>query len=460
MKLKLKLKKLVFILPFVLFNTNVIADVNSDLNKFFNDMNYSGINYSKGEVWKGQAAGYLAGGGLYARTGIKNIQLASMSIPSVNAGCGGIDLYLGSFSYINSEQLTRFVKSIMSNSVGYAFDLALTTLAPTLKQVKDMLQKISEDINATNFSSCQAAQAIVGSIGVKMGASKEYVCNSFGNSNNNFSDWVQSRMECGTGKKADSIVNKSKNNNNYKDLATMINTNLTWYIINEKSGTTFNNDRQLKEFVMTIVGTIVFKENDVKTVLPSLGRKDVIKALLNGGETEIYACDEEIKCLNPTRRIIYIDPQNSALNQRVLKLLQSIMLKIEMDSPQLTEDEKNFIESTTIPILKYMIDPMSIATTNILIGDITKHISYDILYQYLSETITAFSIATANTDISEASKNDLQKLIMLSNEQLRDIRGELNFQENQMLKLEQQMRYIRTQASSNLLAQYMSNYEF
>lgn len=454
----MKSKFLICLLSFIFFDTN--ADVNSDLNKFFNDMNYSGINYNRGEVWKGQAAGYLVGGGLYARTGVKNIQLASISLPSVNAGCGGIDLYLGSFSYINSEQITRFTKNVMSNSVAYAFDLALTTLAPTLKQVKDYLEQLAQAVNDTNFSSCQAAQAIVGSIGVKMGASKDYVCNSFGNANNNFSDWVQSRMECGTGKKANSIVNKSQNNQNYKDLATMNNTNITWYILNEKSGATFGNDRQLKEFVMTIVGTIVFKENDVKTVLPSLGRKDVIKALLNGGETEIYACDEEKRCLNPTRRIIYIDPNKSALNQRVLMLLQNIIHKVEMDSPALSEDEKNFIESTSVPIFKYMIDPMSIATTNILLGDITKHISYDILYQYLSETITGFSIALANTDITESTKNDLQELVRQSNEQLREIRSELNFQENQMLKLEQQMRYIRTQASSNLLSNYLSNYEF
>ena len=57
----MKLKKKAFHLPFIFFNTNVTADVNSDLNKFFNDMNYSGINYNKGEVWKGQAAGFLAG---------------------------------------------------------------------------------------------------------------------------------------------------------------------------------------------------------------------------------------------------------------------------------------------------------------------------------------------------------------------------------------------------------------
>ena len=131
--------KIKFFLIALLVTFNVHGSVSSDLNKFFNNMNYSGMNFNRAESWKGQAAGYLVGGGIYARTGNRNIQLASLTLPSVNSGCGGIDLYLGAFSYINSEQLTRFVKSIMSNSVGYAFDLALTTLAPTLKQVKDYL---------------------------------------------------------------------------------------------------------------------------------------------------------------------------------------------------------------------------------------------------------------------------------------------------------------------------------
>lgn len=452
----MKLKTLL-VASIMAFNVN--ADVSSDLNKFFNDMNYSGSNVNKSEAWKGQAAGYLVGGGVYARTGVKNIQLASLTLPSVHSGCGGIDLYLGAFSYINSEQLTRFFKNIMSNSVGYAFDLALTTLAPTLKQVKDSLTNLSEAINSTNFSSCQAAQAIVGGIGVSLGASKEYVCNSFGNSNNNFSDWVQSRMECGVGKRSNSMVNKSKNNAKYKDLATMVNTNLTWYILKEKTGGTFSNDRQLKEFIMTIIGTIITRDDSFKTVLPSLDRKNVISALLNGGQTEIYACDEEEKCLNPVRRQIYVDP-NSALHQRVLLIMSSIVQKVEDDSPELTQSEKKFIDSTSVPILKYMIDPMSIATTKMLMGDISRHISYDTLYQYLSETISAFNIAASNTNLPEATKKELKVLLLTAHAQLQEIRSDLNFQESQMLKLEQQMRYIRTQASTELLSNYLSNYNY
>ncbi|MBW9878849.1 conjugal transfer protein TraH, partial [Escherichia coli] len=84
-------------------------------------------------------------------------QLISMTLPDINAGCGGIDAYLGSFSFINGDQLQRFVKQIMSNAAGYFFDLALQATVPEIKTAKDFLQKMASDINSMNLSSCQVA---------------------------------------------------------------------------------------------------------------------------------------------------------------------------------------------------------------------------------------------------------------------------------------------------------------
>ena len=141
----------------------VHADVNSDMNNFFGKLGFDG-NTSRPQVWQGQAAGYASGGSMYMRTSVRQIQMVSLSLPSMSAGCGGIDAYLGSFSHINGEELQRFVKQIMGNAAGYFFDLALQTTVPEMKQAKDFLQKLASDVNSANMSSCQAAQGIVGGL--------------------------------------------------------------------------------------------------------------------------------------------------------------------------------------------------------------------------------------------------------------------------------------------------------
>ena len=181
------------------------ADVNGDLNGFFNNLGYSG-NVTQAQAWQGQAAGYFSGGSVYLRNPVKNVQLISMQLPSLNAGCGGIDAYLGSFSMISGEEIQRFVKQIMSNAAGYAFDLALQTMVPELKQAKDFLQKLASDVNSMNMSSCQAAQGIIGGLWPVTQVSQQKICQDIAGETNMFSDWAASRQGCTVGGQGDKVT--------------------------------------------------------------------------------------------------------------------------------------------------------------------------------------------------------------------------------------------------------------
>ena len=75
------------------------AAVNSDMNQFFNKLGFAS-NTTQPGVWQGQAAGYAYGGSLYARTQVNNVQLISMPLPAINAGCGRIDAYHGSLRFL------------------------------------------------------------------------------------------------------------------------------------------------------------------------------------------------------------------------------------------------------------------------------------------------------------------------------------------------------------------------
>ncbi|MDF8466681.1 conjugal transfer protein TraH [Escherichia coli] len=226
------------------------ADVNSDMNQFFNKLGFAS-NTTQPGVWQGQAAGYAYGGSLYARTQVKNVQLISMTLPDINAGCGGIDAYLGSFSFINSEQLQRFVKQIMSNAAGYFFDLALQTTVPEIKTAKDFLQKMASDINSMNLSSCQAAQGIIGGLFPRTQVSQQKVCQDIAGESNIFADWAASRQGCTVGGKSDSVRDKASDKD--KERVTK-NINIMWNALSKNR--MFDGNKELKEFVMTLTDYI------------------------------------------------------------------------------------------------------------------------------------------------------------------------------------------------------------
>ncbi|HHR6551332.1 TPA: conjugal transfer protein TraH, partial [Providencia alcalifaciens] len=179
-----------------------VANVNQDLNNFFNKLGFEG-NATDARAWQSQAAGYATGGNLFLRNQTKSLQIASFTPPSINAGCGGIDAYLGSFSFINGEQITQLVKQIMTNGAGYLFDLALQTTVPELKSAKDFIQDMANSVNSMNISSCQAAQGIIGGLWPTNTVQSQKICQDIAGETNMFADWAASRQGCTVGGKMD-----------------------------------------------------------------------------------------------------------------------------------------------------------------------------------------------------------------------------------------------------------------
>ncbi len=177
-----------------------------------------------------------------------------MTLPDINAGCGGIDAYLGSFSFINGEQLQRFVKQIMSNAAGYFFDLALQTTVPEIKTAKDFLQKMASDINSMNLSSLPG-----GTGGLSAGSSPGRRCPSRKSVRTLpvraifFADWAASRQGCTVGGKSDSVRDKASDKD--KERVTK-NINIMWNALSKNR--MFDGNKELKEFVMTLTGSLVF----------------------------------------------------------------------------------------------------------------------------------------------------------------------------------------------------------
>jgi len=101
------------------------------------------------------------GGSFEMRAPITAINLVAFDPPRIDAGCGGIDLYGGSFSFINSQQLVQIFRAVAQNAVGLAFKAAIMYISPGLDKLMTEFQTIMQDMNKLAKNSCQLAHLIV-----------------------------------------------------------------------------------------------------------------------------------------------------------------------------------------------------------------------------------------------------------------------------------------------------------
>lgn len=439
---------------FIGLSSTASADVNSDMNNFFNKLGFAS-NTSQPQVWQGQAAGYASGGSIYARTQVKQIQLVSMTLPDINAGCGGIDAYLGAFSFINGEQLQRFAKQIMSNAAGYFFDLALQTTVPEIKQAKDFLQKLATDVNSTNLSSCQAAQGIVGGLFPRTQVSQLKVCQDISGESNIFSDWAASRQGCTVGGKLDSVQDKAGAKDKER---VMKNINLMWNALSKNR--LFDGNKELKEFIMTLTGSLVFGTNGEITPLPArTADRDLVKAMMDGGTAQIYHCNDADKCLKVISNTNVTISKDKALKAQISSLLTSIQNKAITDTA-MTEQEKGFISSTSIPVFKYLVDPQMLGISNSLVYQLTDYIGYDILLQYIQELIQQARATLSVGNYPEASMNVVMENLNQATQQIAAFQARVQVQQDALLVVDRQMSYMRQQVSARMMTRYQNNYHF
>lgn len=433
--------------------SSAYAGVDSDLNNYFNKLGFEG-NATGAAAWQGQAAGYVTGGNLFLRNQVKQIQVMSFTPPSLTAGCGGIDAYLGAFSFINSDQLQQFVKNLMANAQGYFFDLALQTVAPELKDAKDYLQKLATDLNSTNISSCQAAQGIIGGLWPRTQVSQQKVCQDIAGESNLFADWAASRQGCTTGGQMNDVMGKASAGEKDQVLR---NKNLMWEILNNNA--MFGSDTELKELVMNLTGTMMYDGNGIPTALvPQADHPGLIRALMHGGSLDIQTCISTGDCLKMTTGHVTVSA-NNALVEKVKTMINSIRDKLRTDEA-LSAAEKGFIQSTSVPVLRYLIDPMQLNLNVNMLSHLSDYIAYDILLQYLKELVDQARMQMASRNYPDPQMEALRKNVSEASRQLEAVQQQVQTKADALTELDRQMSYLRQQTSSQLLERYQQNYRF
>jgi conjugative transfer pilus assembly protein TraH len=379
-------------LGFILLGPSLQAGMQENLDKAFMALGMAN-NVTKAGGYQDQTGGFYTGGSIFGRSKVNgSSDLFHLQMPHYRAGCGGLDLFMGGFSYINAQEFMQLLRNIGSNAAGYAFNLALATVTPQIKSVLDDLAAKVQKMANQNINSCEAAATLVGGVWPQSDASSQLLCNSMSKELGVATDWAQGRQKCGAEGKRDEITNRKGEKEGFKDMMGD-EFNLAWKAIQKRGF--LKNDQGLAEFFMTISGTIISRRGGGSLqllVLPSKsGDTQLISALIQGDATvKAYRCDNpsEDKCLNPTLQELMI-PTKVALNTKVQNLLGSIGQKVSGDEA-LSEEEKGFVNSTMIPVLKIIAVESAFKEGGrpLNLEMYSEAIAYDILLNYLDEIMS------------------------------------------------------------------------
>lgn len=284
------------------------AGLETEMKKTFQGM---ASNTTASHKYQNSRRGVITGGSFYARTPLTRERLFHVTPPSFRAGCGGIDLHGGAFSFISIEQFQQMLRNIAQNAAGYVFSLALDAMCPTCNAQMQGMAKTINGLAAGMGNSCEMAKKVVGGIKAakdemeKIAAGqalKDGNCDDAagcGMSNNvfDYSKALGDGLPDGSPAKVNMEVNitwKALQDNQVEN----------WFAGAGATGET--NSVKMADILHSMFGTIVYNFSDSdnatatekaiqpKFMAPTIDDPDV---LLTGGQVEIYKCTG-IDCLN------------------------------------------------------------------------------------------------------------------------------------------------------------------
>ena len=330
------------------------ADVSSDLNDFWNDLGGT-INVTPGTAFAGQSAGYYTGGNIRARFPSRNTAIFTATPPGFAGGCGGIDIFAGSLSFINKDELIQLSRAIAANAVGYAFDLALETISPVIAETMKDLRARLQELNLNNINSCETAQGLLDTVVGKQSLARNKLCERVGTVKGIFQDSADAKDACGT---PAAFATATARNTEEEDAYSLVDINLTWEFMRGDGRVPrtdwLANDRQLAEFAMTLTGTIIYgDENGDKTYYPPrIDNQPTLDQLYEGGSLQYYRCDEAEQCLNITLDNLAI-PENISVRGRVAAAVDRLIEDIE-ENQRPSDADVAMVNGTAIPLWRVL----------------------------------------------------------------------------------------------------------
>lgn len=257
-------------------------------------------NVTAPQIGESAQAGYVSGGSLTTRFKIYDPNIIGFQQPYLKAGCSGIDMYGGSFSFINAEEFKNLLRSIGSNALGYAFKLGIDSMCNQCGNLMSDFQEKVQKLNEYMGNSCQLAQGLVTGgqkalqnsmdNDISLANSAMGVSADAWDGFNSYMSSGQTEAQVSAGSASEQVVTET------------IEGNMVWRALKGGAIQFNNGDDQLYRSIMSLTGTVIVKPRDGQTEDGSATRKVVseskeslisLKDFVESSEMTIYTCEGE-----------------------------------------------------------------------------------------------------------------------------------------------------------------------
>lgn len=393
-------------------------------------------------LYQSASLGLATGGSYSLRAPMQDLPLFQMKAPSLKAGCGGIDLFLGAISIPSREEFVSYLRSIGTAMPGLAFQLALQSLSPDLNEqvaaYRDLIRTYTKDFS----DSCTAAQSIFDATGAS-GALTEagyYATNHLLHTGEaSDAGEADDLVRTNGAKRIASVPDRTDTNGNFVDGAEV---NLTWSLL---PGGSSGLERDLRELMMTMVGTRIYRKSGTgrDTVLSAveLPPQDLTVSFITGTDSSglkrkfyAYRCDEVKKCLKPELVVI----EDVDLTTRVEKLLEGYVRAIRnrTETVPSEDDLAAMAGMTSLPVLR--IAELAAHPKFAQVGDSMVHtyseiVAWEIVLRAVRHLTTEVERAVqASAGRGASARNDDHARTVLA--RLEVVRADVAAQEGAMLQ--------------------------
>jgi conjugative transfer pilus assembly protein TraH len=434
------------------------------MQQLFDEMGAYGNATGPG-AYRAQGMNIATGGNLFMRVPQRNTSVVGAQLPSLRVGCGGIDLYAGSFSFISKSELVSMMKNIGSSAVSYAFKLALDSISPQINKTLTELQQTAQDLNGMNINSCEAGEALARGTSGDWQRTSQYFAKVTAPVSGLFADHSEARAAV----QADNAkVNAALNAvSDAPTRAQVMPGNIAWRALSKLSGL----DVEDRQILMALSGTTIISADQPADQQPlykepkAITIRQFIRGNVNG-KLPVYTCVDGVapdSCLELGDGELNVTPYA----QKVEAKLMAIAEKFKSNT-KLTPEDISFINVTGLPVYKALsVSTMApnVGLDVVWIGKYADLIASEYAYQFIVQAThqikQAYSQAAAN---APALAQDDMKAMSANVDRLRaDAREEVRMAYSKVEsvnKIAEEILYMERNLMANLPANLAGNLRF